>query len=118
TDRIEASDLGYVEGPGPLAKAFRGFARDRWGWEVPQQHVHLATDVAAGVVESLRLFRPGGGRLLIPTPTYPGFFEMLEEVSFETVQVPLASQGTRLDLAAIEREFAAGAEAFILCNPH
>ena len=132
-ERVTASDLGYVEGPGPLAAAFAEFARDRWGWEVSQGHVHLATDVAAGVVESLRVFRPEGGRLLIPTPTYPGFFEMLEEVPFETVEIPLKSSdsvgedgavstgaegGGRLDLAAIAREFEAGAAAFILCNPH
>src|SRR5690554_540806 len=33
--RIEASDIGYVDGAGPLASAFAGFARDRWEWEVP-----------------------------------------------------------------------------------
>lgn len=130
-DRIEASDIGYLDGPGPLARAFAGFALDRWGWTVPESFVHLATDVATGVVEALRVFRPKGGRLVLPTPTYPGFFEMLAELNFETVQIPLredrstasGSSSTapgRLDLAAIEREFASdeGVDAFILCNPH
>lgn len=119
--RIEASDIGYLDGPGPLAPAFSDFARDRWGWSVPHDHVHLATDVATGIVESLRVFRPEGGRLALPTPVYPGFFEMLEEVPFEIVEIPLAEAGaTRLDLAAIESAFAAGPgiDAFLLCNPH
>lgn len=143
TARIEASDIGYLDGPGPLAPAFAGFARDRWGWEVPHDHVHLATDVATGIVESLRVFRPNGGRIALPTPVYPGFFEMLEEVPFEIVEIPLVpsrepepapergprpehgsptANGTapRLDLAAIERAFAddPGIDAFLLCNPH
>ena len=134
-ERIEASDIGYVNRLGDLAPAFADFARDRWGWEVPHEHLHLATDVATGVVEALRVFRPGGGRLVIPAPTYPGFFEMLQEVDFEVVEIPLrapagsAPSGSTetaeaepsrlgLDLAAIEREFAAGADAFVLCNPH
>ena len=125
-ERIEASDIGYLDGPGPLAPAFSSFAQARWGWEVPTSHVHLATDVATGVVESLRVFRPAGGRLALSTPTYPGFFEMLAELNFETVEIELreADPGTNtpggLDLAAIEREFAsdAGIDAFILCNPH
>lgn len=122
-ERVEASDIGYVNSGVPLAEAFAGFARDRWGWEVPTEHVHLATDVATGVVEALRVHvaslaqqRRDPGRLVIPTPTYPGFFEMLQELPFEVVQVPLADR--ELDLEAIEREFARGADAFILCNPH
>ena len=125
-ERIEASDIGYLDGPGPLAPAFAGFASERWGWDVPESFVHLATDVATGIVESLRLFRPEGGRLAIPTPTYPGFFEMLSELHFETVELVLreahGAEGTAwgLDLAAIEQEFAsdAGIDAFLLCNPH
>ncbi|WP_125098261.1 MalY/PatB family protein [Leucobacter chromiireducens] len=151
--RVSASDTGYLDGPGPLAPAFAGYARDAWGWEVPTEHVFLATDVATGVVESLRVegalrrraADAGGaapsGRIVVPTPVYPGFFEMLEELPYEIVEVPLvagsgsgslpgsgsaatapagaaASPELRLDLAAIEQAFAAGADAFLLCNPH
>lgn len=114
--QVEASDIGYVSSPRPLAEAFASFAQDRWGWYVPRAHVSLATDVATGVVESLRVFRPEGGRLVLPVPVYPGFYEMLEELPFETVEIPLAS--ARLDLEAIGRAFAEGATAMILCNPH
>lgn len=124
-ERIEASDIGYLDSPGPLAPAFAEFAKDRWGWDVDHRFVHLATDVATGVVEALRVFRPAGGRLVIPTPTYPGFYEMLQEVPFEVVEVPLSgtddgagATASGLDLAAIEREFELGVDAFILCNPH
>ena len=135
---VEASDIGYVEEVAPLAEAFASFADDRWGWKVGTADVRLTTDVATGVVEALRVGRPRGGRLVIPTPTYPGFFEMLEEVPFEVVELPLrgavaafegspdscASEPLRaaavasLDLEAIERAFEQGADAFILCNPH
>ena len=122
---VEASDIGYLDGPGPLAPAFADFARDRWGWEIPDEHVRIATDVATGVVESLRVARPGSrGRLVLPTPCYPGFFEMLQEVDFEIVEVPLlldedaGEPSARLDLRRIEQEFERGADAFLLCNPH
>ncbi|MBO1901652.1 aminotransferase class I/II-fold pyridoxal phosphate-dependent enzyme [Leucobacter weissii] len=124
-ERVRLSDTGYLDGPGPLAPAFAEFAADRWGWEIDHRFIHLATDVATGVVESLRAARPGGGRLAIPTPTYPGFFEMLQELPFETAQIPLRAEpdglgahGFGLDLDAIEAEFERGIDAFILCNPH
>lgn len=119
-ERVTASDLGYLDGPGPLAPAFAGFAQQRWGWEVPHEHIHLATDVATGVVEALRVLAPAATRIAVTTPVYPGFFEMLEEVPGDVVEIPLTSEGAggRLDLDAIEREFAAGVGAFLLCNPH
>lgn len=123
-ERIEASDTGYLDSTGPLAPAFADFARDRWAWQVPHEYIHLATDVATGVVEALRVGAPGGTRLALAVPTYPGFFEMLEELPFEVVEIPLTDGdgggSARLDLAAIEREFQSpdGIDAFILCNPH
>jgi len=119
---IEASDIGYLDGPAELAPVFADFVADRWGWQVDPSHVYLATDVATGVVEALRVLRPDGGRLVLPAPVYPGFFEMLEELPFEVREVPLAeglaSSGAGLNLDAIEREFAAGAAALLLSNPH
>ena len=108
---VEASDTGYVDGPGPLAGVFADYAKDRWGWEILASNVHLATDVATGIVEALRVFLPAGGRLALPTPCYPGFFEMLLELNFEVVEIPLLNaqgDGERaaLDLEAIERVFA------------
>ena len=119
---VEASDIGYVDSPAPYAEAFADFVEDRWAWRLPHQYVRLTTDVATGVVEALRLAPKGQrGRLVLSTPCYPGFFEMLQELPFETVEVPLLLDGAvpaALNLAAIEREFEAGATAFILCNPH
>ena len=117
---VESSDIGYVLSSGELAPAFSRFVADRWGWQATPEHVHLATDVATGVVEALRVLRPEGGRLVLPTPVYPGFFEMLEELNFEIAEVELEAggAGAALDLAAIEREFAAGANAFLMSNPH
>lgn len=128
TERVAASDFGYIGEPGPLAPAFAQFALDRWGWQVDERHIHLATDVSCGVVETLRLVLPTRSRVAVTTPVYPSFFEMLEELPTDIVQVPLAiADGeARLDLDALERAFAGGSapgdplpvHAIVLCNPH
>jgi len=119
-ERIRSSDLGYLDGPGPLAPAFAAFAKQRWGWELDPARVHLATDVSVGIVETLRLALPDGGRVAITPPVYPPFFELIEEARAEIAEVPLLETwGTwSLDLAGLERAFADGVGVFLLCNPH
>lgn len=118
-ETLRNSDTGYLDSAGPLAPAFARFAHDSWGWQVDTDWVHLATDVTVGVVEALRLALPeAGGRVVLTPPVYPPFFEMIEEADAIAVTVPLLEhEGWALDLAGIEAAFAAGVDAFLLCNP-
>lgn len=119
-ERIEASDLGYLDAPGPLTPAFSAFARDRWGWEIDPAHLTIATDVSVGIVETLRYGTPAGGSVVITPPVYPPFFELVEEKPAAVVQVPLlvdADLAWSLDLDGLAAAFA-DADAFLLCNPH
>ncbi|MGA0567566.1 MalY/PatB family protein [Rathayibacter sp. KR2-224] len=116
---LAAGDTGYLDGPGPLAPAFAGFAQRSWGWHIDPDRVHLATDVTVGIVETLRLLVPPvGGRIVLTPPVYAPFYEMVGEVHARPVEVPLLeASGWALDLAGIERAFANGADALLLCNP-
>lgn len=118
--RVRASDIGYLDGPGALTPAFQRFALERWGWNVPSNRVHIATDVSVGIVETFRLAFGHGGRVLVAPPVYPAFFELVEEVQAELVEVPLLQDaaGWTLDLDGIEEAFRAGIDVFLLCNPH
>jgi cystathionine beta-lyase len=57
-----------------------------------------------------------GQRIVINTPVYHPFFAVIEELGCEPAEAPLNIDG--LDPEAIERQFAAGAVALILCSPH
>jgi cysteine-S-conjugate beta-lyase len=119
-ERVRSSDLGYLDGPGPLAPAFAEFARTRWGWDVAPERVHLATDVSVGIVETLRLALPDGGPVAITPPVYPPFFELVDEARCQVHEVPLTEQWGvyTLDLDGLERAFQDGVRVFLLCNPH
>ncbi|MDQ1563263.1 MAG: cysteine-S-conjugate beta-lyase [Actinomycetota bacterium] len=119
-DRVRASDTGYVAGSLPVGIAFAGFAARRWGWDVDPGSVMTTTDVSVGIVEILRqVTAPGDGVVICP-PVYPPFFDLIPEAGARVVEVPLLDDGGAwsLDLQGIEAAFAAGARAFLLCNPH
>jgi cystathionine beta-lyase len=119
-ERVRASDTGYVASAGPLATAFAGFAGRAWGWDVDPARVRTTTDVSVAIVETLRQATSPGGAVVITPPVYPPFFDLIPEAGGTVVEVPLLDDGESwsLDLAGLERAFAAGAQALLLCNPH
>jgi len=119
-ERVGASDLGYIDSAGPLADAFAAFAGRRWGWTPDPGTVRVATDVSVGIVESLRHGVESGSAVVVTSPVYAPFFELVEEARLLLVDVPMVErvEGWQLDLEQIEEAFLAGARAMLLCNPH
>ena len=119
-DRVAASDTGYVGSLAALAPAFAGFAHRTWNWDVGPAGVLTTTDVSVAIVEVLRVAIAPGDGVVITTPVYPPFFDLVPEAGGTVVEVPLLDDGTTwsLDLEGLERAFAAGATALLLCSPH
>ena len=58
--------------------------------------------------------------MVVPTPAYPPFLDVVPLAGRVLVPVPLdpGAERAALDLAAIEASLAAGARTVLLCNPH
>jgi cystathionine beta-lyase len=115
---VDRGDTGYPR-PDGLAEAFAGFSRDWYGWAPQPDRCVLVPDVLIGVAEILRILTEPGDRVVLDTPAYPPFWPVLREYGREIVEVPLARLDGRydIDLDALETAFAAGARAYLLCNP-
>jgi cystathionine beta-lyase len=116
-EAVELDDAGYAwpEGLG-LDESFAEFAAARLGWQVDPARVSPSSDVVGALTAILRAIAEPGDRVVINTPVYHPFFSLIEELGCEVVEAPLLDG--RLDPEAIERCFAAGARALILCSPH
>lgn len=117
TEAIERGDCGYAypEGLG-LGEAFAGFAGRRLGWSVDPDAVFPSSDVVSAITAVLRSVAAPGQAVVVTTPVYHPFFAAVEEVGCELAEAPLVDG--RLDPEAIERRFADGAAALLLCSPH
>ncbi len=116
---VDLSDCGYAT-PAGLGETFAAFAAARHGWAVDPGRVHLVPDVMAGVDAILQLATEPGDGVIINTPVYPPFFKHIGFARRRVVEVPLVQLNGRweLDFAGLEAAFAAGAGAYLLCNPH
>ena len=124
-EMVDRSDLGYL-GPIPeMGVAFAGFAQRRWGWTVDPLQVRIAADVGVGVVEVLRVITKPGDTLMINSPVYPNFFTWCAETHLQLIDVPLSQSdepvnGSHwiLDWDGIEKAYASGIKAHLICSPH
>ncbi|MFL6078177.1 MAG: MalY/PatB family protein [Mycobacteriales bacterium] len=119
TAAVARSDTGYVH-PGGLLEAYAGWAGKQLGWEVDPAAMTPVPDVMTGVAICLEFFTEPGDGVVVNPPVYRPFFEVVEEVGRTVVASPLRQEGGRyaIDLADLEAKFAAGATAYLLCNPH
>jgi cystathionine beta-lyase len=118
---VDREDFGYVPADlGELTTACTGFLEARYGWSVAPARVFPVADVLTGLAAAFELCTPPGCAIVVPTPAYPPFFEMVELTGRRVVAAPLVrdAHGDTLDLDAIDAAFAAGARGLLLCNPH
>ena len=125
-EMVNHSDLGYL-GPVPeLADGFAAFCAKRWGWEIDKSQVRIAADVGVGCVEVLRVFTKPGDRILINSPVYQNFYNWINEVQLEKVDVPFVKSVSEsddvnpwsLDFDEVEKAYASGIKVHLLCSPH
>lgn len=116
---VRRGDTGYVH-RGRLPEVYAEFSADHYGWEPEPGRISLVPDVMAGVAAALRLATAPGDRVVINPPVYPPFREFIGYTGREPVDVPLRRDGEHyaMDLDGLERAFADGAAAHLLCSPH
>ncbi len=116
---VERGDTGYAT-PGPLPEIFAAFAARRYRWNPDPARMLLVPDVMRGISEALHVVTAPGDPIVMNVPAYPPFFTHLGLLGRRIVESPLLStvDGYRVDLDRLERDFAAGARAYLLCNPH
>ncbi|GAA4078056.1 MalY/PatB family protein [Streptomyces hundungensis] len=116
---VTDGDTGYAT-PGRLRELFAAFAGRRYGGHHHAKAMRLAPDVMSGIVEVLRVTTEPGDSVVVNTPGYPPYFTQFDRIGLRVVSSPLlpGPEGYRLDLNHLEHIFAAGAKAFLFCNPH
>jgi len=119
-DMLDRSDTGYLGAFPELFEAFAKFSKSRWNWQPDTTQIRMATDVGVGIVEVMRTLIKSGDKVMLNSPVYENIWKWIAEVNAELVDVPLTENDLnyKLDLEAIEREYAKGVKLHILCSPH
>jgi cystathionine beta-lyase len=121
-DAIRREQFGYpvADSETGLPEAFANWSLWRHEWDVDPSRIHTLPDVLRGVALAIEYSTRPKSSVILPTPAYMPFFDVIPMVGRRIIEAPLASTGTRstLDLERIEAAFVAGAGSIILCHPH
>ena len=119
-DMLDRSDTGYLGAFPELFEAFAKFSKRQWNWQPDTTQIRIATDVGVGIVEVMRTLIKAGDKVMLNSPVYENIWKWISEVNATLVDVPLVENelNYKLDLDAIEREYANGVKLHILCSPH
>lgn len=131
SDAVSRGDTGYAW-TAPYVDAFTAFADRRWGWQPDPDATVPVADVLTGITTLLRLLTAPGGPVVVSSPVYNAFHDVVAAAGRRVVEAPL--RDGRLDVDALRSVFAdlapaAGTAAagrgaardgavYLLCNPH
>lgn len=116
---VERADFGYTFGAqAKLPEAWSEWMATRHGWRPDPKRVRVFTDVLQAVDLALHLrTKPGDGVVLL-TPVYPPFFQMVQSPGRRVIDCQLDPDGWHLNPRRLEASIDSTTTAILLCNPH
>ena len=102
-----------------LAESYVGWSQRHFGWAPEPEAVHPVVDVTAGVRLAIDVLSGPGG-VVFPTPGYNAQHGLATVTGREEhlLEVPTSAERCEIDLDALDRLFARGAQTLMLTQPH
>lgn len=118
-DKARQGIFGYASRPEEYWDALIGWQKRRNGWEVDRSLLSFCSGVVPALAALVRQFSAEGDYILIQTPVYPEFYEVVENAGRKVLKNRLKEKEGRyeIDFEDFEEKLKQGPKAFILCNP-
>lgn len=118
---VRRSDTGYMDPFGlGTQEAWARWAHEAWGQQLDPSLALVVPDVVRGLETVLATLSPAGAPVVVDSPCYPPFVDVLAATGRPMVRVPMARDGAGRqvpDLDAVEAAYRSGARVHLLCNP-
>ncbi|GAB6991615.1 MalY/PatB family protein [Paenibacillus pini] len=119
--RVEHGVFGYTLQTHDYKLSVAQWMQKRHQWTIDMDWIVFSPGVVPALSFAVQAFTEPGDKVLIQTPVYPPFYQVVTNHGRELVMNPLQLQqdGTYvMDLEALERSLDDGVKLLILCSPH
>lgn len=116
----ERGIFGYTFRSVESVDQFINWVQRRYNWEIKREWITSAPGIVAALPVSIRAFTKPGDKILIQTPVYPPFHNIVKENNRVLVKSPLieGEDGWNIDWNDFENNLKDGVKMFILCSSH
>lgn len=121
-DRAEHGIYGYTAIDPTLKAQITSWLKRRHDWIVKEESLSFSPSVVTSLHLAVTTFTAPGDKILIQTPVYTPFFNVIKGHDREVITNELVlnkkTNKYEIDFTSFEQKLASGAKAFILCSPH
>ena len=119
--RVEHGIFGYTTPPQSYREAVAGWMQRRHNWTIQPEWIQVAPGIIPALKTAVAAFTQPGEGVLVQTPVYYMFMEVIKLLGRQVVENPLVEtpDGYRMDFEDFERQILDHQiKLFFLCNPH
>ncbi|NLD05915.1 MAG: pyridoxal phosphate-dependent aminotransferase [Synergistaceae bacterium] len=119
-DKLRHGVLGYPVVKESLIESIVNWEKVRHGWSFDKSAVSWAPGVVGGLAFAIEAYTKPGDGIILQTPVYPPFFEIIETSGRHVVKNPLKREGDRfvMDIEGLEKLVTPTCRTLIFCSPH
>jgi cysteine-S-conjugate beta-lyase len=118
--RVEHGVFGYTFVPETTANAISNWLDKRHQWTIEPSWLSYCGGVVQAISTAIQSFTNEGDKVLLQSPVYTPFFQMIEKNNRVVVNSPLVLDGNKysVDFEQFENALKEGCKLFLLCSPH
>lgn len=118
--RLEHPVMGYFYHTDEFYRSIVTWMQKRHQWNISAKWICFSPGIVAGLSFLVQTFSQKGDKILIQTPVYHPFYEVIEKNGREIITNPLQIVGDRyeMDFNHLEEQLRKGPKMMIISNPH
>lgn len=119
-DRVRHPIFGYTTAANEVYESIIHWLDKHHNWQVEKSSISFSSGVVASIATTIQAFTEPGDKVLVQTPVYNPFFDMIKANNREVVnnQLVLEEDTYFIDFADFEEKIQSGVKMFLLCSPH
>jgi cysteine-S-conjugate beta-lyase len=117
--RVEHGVFGYTSIPASLKQAVCDWMAGKHEWQIDSKWLSFSTGVVPALATAIQAFTSPGDKVIVQSPVYYPFFQLVEKNNRELVLNPLKLTKGKYEMDFDDlKEKIKGAKLLLLCNPH
>ncbi|KRF67116.1 cystathionine beta-lyase [Bacillus sp. Soil768D1] len=119
-ERLKHPIFGYTVPSETIFTEIQSWLRDQHSWPITKEWISFSSGVVSAIGTTIQAFTNPGDKILVQSPVYTPFFDMVKNNDREVVNSPLIIEDNRfkIDFTDFEDKLKSGVKLFLFCSPH